>query len=254
MSTDPGTAMRLDGVEIKLTLAGDRVDQAVETLELAPDRPTWQIYFCEDITAAVGPTTPLLNLGVVLRARRRPGEPDDTTIKLRPCRRSQLTGPWPTATKGNGWELEVEADWAGDKRVLAVSMTADRPGDVIAAAADGAPVRSLFLDDQLDFLHDCCDARVNLDTLTVLPPVTARRWKQVETAPTGLGVRAERWTVDDLDFLELSVVADPGDALRRQRALAGFVGSLGLTVPPVMETKTRLVLEHLVEAAQLVVG
>jgi hypothetical protein len=254
MSNDPGTAPRLDDVEIKLTLAGDQVDQAVETLELAPDRPTWQIYFCEDVTAAVGPTTPLLDLGVVLRARRRPGEPDDTTIKLRPCRRSQLSGPWPTATKGDGWELKVEADWAGEQRVLAVSMTADRPGHVITDAADGAPVRSLFLDDQLDFLHDCCDARIDLDALTLLPPVTARRWKEVQTAPAELGVRAERWTVDDLDFLELSIVADPGDALRRQRALAGFVGSLGLTVPPVTETKTRQVLQHLVGAAHLVAG
>jgi len=141
----------------------------------------------------------------------------------------------------------VEADWAGEHRVLAGSLTADRPGDVITGVAeDGAGVRSLFLDDQVDFLRECCDARVNLDALTLLPPVTATRWKRVGAAPAELAVRAERWTVDDLDFLELSVVADPGDALRTQRALTGFVGSLGLTVPPVQETKTRQVLEHLV--------
>src|SRR3712207_8960587 len=64
---------------------------AVETLGLASEGPTWQIYFCEDVTAAVGPTTPLLDLGVVLRARRRPGEPDDATIKLRPCRDRKST-------------------------------------------------------------------------------------------------------------------------------------------------------------------
>jgi hypothetical protein len=168
MSTGEKTAKRLDGVEVKLTLAGDQAGQAVQTLEL-PDQPAWRIHFCEDVTEAVRASPPLLDLGVVLRARRRPGEPDDTTIKLRPCRRSQLTGPWPTATKGTGWKLEVEADWAGDQRVLAVSMTADRPGHVIAAAADGAPVRSLFVDDQLDFLRDCCDARVDLDALTLLP-------------------------------------------------------------------------------------
>jgi hypothetical protein len=246
MSTGDRAATRLDGVEVKLTLAGDQVDQAVQTLELPPDRPAWRIHFCEDVTEAVRTGPPLLDLGVVLRARRRPGEPDDTTIKLRPCRRSQLTGRWPTATKGNGWELEVQADWAGDHRVLAVSMTADRPGDVIAGVADGAPVRSLFVDDQLDFLRDCHDARINLDALTLLPPVTARRWKRVAAAPTGLEVRAERWTVDDLDFLELSVVAEPGDALRAQQALTGFVDSLGLAVEPLQTTKTRQVLEHLV--------
>jgi hypothetical protein len=255
VSTGPGTAARLDGVEVKLTLAGDRVDQAVQALQLAPDRPRWRIHFGEDVTAAVGPTTPLLDLGVVLRARRRPGEPDDTTIKLRPCRRSQLGGPWPTATKGDGWELKLEADWAGEQRVLAVSLTADQPGDVIAdVAEDGAPVRSLFLDEQLDFLRECCDARIDLDALTLLPPVTATRWKEVRTAPAGLEVRAERWTVDHLDFLELSVVADPGDAPAAQRALHGFVGSLGLAVDPHQEPKTRQVLAHLVSAAALPAG
>ena len=80
--------MRLDSVEIKLTLAGDEVDLAVQALHLPPDQPVWQIHFCEDVTEAIGTTTPLLDLGVVLRARRRPGERDDTTVKLRPCRGS----------------------------------------------------------------------------------------------------------------------------------------------------------------------
>ncbi len=133
-------------------------------------------------------------------------------------------------------------------------MTADRPGDVIAAVADGAPVRSLFVDDQRDFLRDCCDARVDLDALTLLPPVTARRWKRVAAAPAELEVRAERWTVDDLDFLEFSVVAAPGEALRRQQALTGFVGDLGLAVEPMQTTKTRRVLEHLIGTTAGVAG
>jgi hypothetical protein len=60
--------------------------------------------------------------------------------------------------------------------------------------------------------------------------------------------------VDHLDFLELSVVADPGDALRAQRALHGFVGSLGLAVDPHQEPKTRQVVEHLVRATVLPAG
>ena len=65
---------------------------------------------------------------------------------------------------------------------------------------------------------------------------------------------AERWTVGDLDFLELSVVADPGDALRTQQALTAFVGDQGFAVEPEQQTKTRQVLEHLVRAAVRVHG
>jgi hypothetical protein len=247
--------MRLDDVEIKVTLAGNQAGPAVKALELPAGRPTWEIYFCEDVAEGVGIGTPLLDLGVVLRARHKPGGPDDTTVKLRPCRRSQLTGRWPAATEGDGWQLKIEADWTGERRVLAASCTADRPGDVVTGVAEhGGRVRSLFLDDQLDFLHDCCDARINLDAVTVLGPVTAIRWKQVARAPAGLDIRAERWTVGDLDFLELSVVADPGDALRTQQALTAFVGDQGFAVEPEQQTKTRQVLEHLVRAAVRVHG
>ena len=247
--------MRLDDVEIKLTITGERSGPAIQALQLPAGRPTWQIYFCEDVTGAAGNGTPLLDLGVVLRARHKQGEEDDTTVKLRPCRRSQLTGPWPAATRGDNWELKIEADWAGERRALAASLTADRPGDIVAdAGSGGTPVRSLYVDEQRDFLRDCSDVRINLDALTVLPPVTATRWKKVESAPTGLGVRAERWTVGDLDFLELSVVADPGDAPQAQRGLTEFVSSLGLPVEPHQETKTRQVLEHQVRAAVAVPG
>ena len=65
--------MRLDSVEIKATIGRDQVDDAVEKLNLEPDRPPWSIYFCEDVVAAVSTGTPLLDAGVVLRARKRPG-------------------------------------------------------------------------------------------------------------------------------------------------------------------------------------
>ena len=108
----------------------------MEKLNLEPDRPPWSIYFCEDVVAAVSTGTPLLDAGVVLRARKRPGR-DDATIKLRPCRRSQLTNHWLRAKEGDGWEFKVEADWAGPRRVLAASLTANRSRRVIAAVGAG---------------------------------------------------------------------------------------------------------------------
>jgi hypothetical protein len=242
--------MRLDAVEIKATIAGERVPEAVQALGLPPGGPPWQIYFCEDVTVGLSVATPLLDAGVILRARSKPGGKDDTTVKLRPCRRSQLTDRWLAAKKGEGWELKVEADWAGERRSLATSLTADRHEGVVSGVGrgDGA-VKDLFVDDQLDFLQDCAPIGINLGALSVLPPVTATRWGTVAAAPALLKLRAERWTVGELDFLELSAVAPVEDARARQELLVGFVGSLGVGPLPDQETKTRQVLRHLVERA-----
>ena len=112
-----------------------------------------------------------------------------------------------------------------------------------------SPQRSaarLFAAQQVAFLRDCAGVHVNLGTLTVLPPVIATRWKEVAGAPAGLKVRAERWTVDDLDFLELSVVADIENARTKQAALTEYVRSLDLVVDEREESKTRTVLKKLV--------
>ena len=247
--------MRFDDVEIKVTLGGDQVGAAVDALGLPSGVEPWRIYFCEDVTPGLDPATPLLDRDVVLRARDKAGGKDDTTVKLRPCRRSQLTDHWLAASDGKSdsgdkWEVKVEADWAGDRRVLSASHTSARHEGLVAEVAGGLrPVGHLFTAEQLQFLSDCSGPAINLETLTVLPPVTATRWKSVETAPASLGARAERWTVDDLDFLELSIVAELAEAQSRQEALAAFVRSRGLTVDPQQQAKTRRVLDHLVRRA-----
>jgi hypothetical protein len=248
---DDEDEMRFDGVEIKVTLGPDVTEHAVQELEL-PKKPSWQIWFWEDVTAGITPTTPLLDCGVILRARHRDDGDDDVTIKLRPCRRSQLTDRWLAERKGrtedgDAWDLKLEADWSGDRSVLATSFTCDRPADVVQAAGRGSrPVEDLFTADQLDFLQDCSGTAINLGTLAVLPPVTATRWNEVAAAPNKLDVRAERWTVGDLDFLELSVVADLEKARRSQAALNAFVWSRGLAIGSQQVSKTRQVLDHLV--------
>jgi hypothetical protein len=175
------------------------------------------------------------------------------TIKLRPCRASQLTDRWLADTAK---ELKVEADWAGDRHVLAASLTEDRRESLIpAVAARQRAFAELFTRPQLDFLTDCAGATINLDALTILPAVTAVRWgKDVKVGPRELGFRAERWTVGDLDFVELSAVVEAGEdtstaikeAAIKQAKILAFVESLGISVPQDQETKTRQVLNYLV--------
>lgn len=242
--------MRIDDVEIKVTFAKGQVEDAIRALELPAGHQPWQIYFCEDVTEGVSPGTPLLDAGVILRARDKSSGASDTTVKLRPCRRSQLTDHWLATTKIGDQELKLEADWAGDRQVLAASLSADRADDFVAhAVPDGRDVTDLYTVEQRDFVQDCAPVSVNLATLTVLPAVRAVRWKTVEAAPAGLDLRAERWTVGDLDFLELSTVAALDEAPARQAALSAYVRSVGLPVAADQEAKTGQVLRVLVRLA-----
>ena len=201
--------MRLDGVEIKVSFSRDQTPMAVKKLKL-PSPPTpWQIYFCEDVNPGA-PATPLLDLNVIMRARVRPDDDDDVTIKLRPCRSSQFTDHWLEDTTK---KLKVEADWAGDRRVLAVSHTEDQQESVIpAVVAKQRPFTDLFTKRQLEFLdrlrgrHD-----QSPDPNRTSPGDRGPVGKKVTVGPPELGLRAERWTVDDLDFLELSAVVEAAE-------------------------------------------
>lgn len=77
----------------------------------------------------------------------------------------------------------------------------------------------------------------------------ATRWKEVAAAPRSLEVRAERWTVDHLDFLELSVFSDLDCASAKQVGLAEFVQWLDLTVDEQSTSRTEQVLRYLMAQA-----
>jgi hypothetical protein len=242
--------MRLDSVEGKLTLSGDRVEAAVSALGLSAGGQDRKIYFCEDVTRQTSPDTPLLAARIILRARTWSDDKGDTTIKFRPGRQSQLTARWAKVGAADDKELKVEADWAGTSRVLAVSYSADRAAAIVEAVHHGdRPISDLLGNKQREFLDDCADTHVNLDGLTLLGPVRAVRWTSVpaERPGVGLNIRAERWTLSDLDFLELSIVSSPDEAGTRQHRLTAFIQSQGFPVEPEQRPKTTLVLRQLVE-------
>ena len=250
--------MRLDGVEVKVSVDRDQTPRAVGLLGLA-DAVPWRVFFVEDVTAGIDSATPLLDQHLIIRAREKTKGKDDVTVKFRPGRRSQLTDSWLATTEtadGNlETELKIEQDWAGERRVLAISLTAERRDGLVAAAATAADgVAQLLSGDQRRFVEECVGATVNLNTLTVLPAVSAQRWPSFPVPGPGgvaVDVRAERWSVLDLDFLELSVAVETVEAApRMQAALVDFVQSKGLR-SSVDQAKTTQVLQRLVaEAAQ----
>ena len=86
---------------------------------------------------------------------------------------------------------------------------------------------------------------INLDALTLLPLVAATRWKKVRVGSVR-DVVVERWTIDDLDFLELSIRSDTvADAPAAQQELERAVGALNLQPDNDDQSKTERVLAHL---------
>ena len=244
--------MRLDGVEVKVNLDGHQTAAAVKALGL-PDVPTWSIFFVEDIMTRLGSSAPLLDHHLIIRARQKTNGKDDVTVKFRPGRRSQLAARWLAMAKSTDGDLEaelkVEQDWAGERRSLAVSLTAERPDGLLATAANEGGVAALLTDDQHQLIDECAEVRVNVDVLTMLPAVSAMRWPTFAApGPAGseLKVRAERWAVSSLDFLELSIAVGVDDAEAAQDALEAFVDSKGLQMTH-GEAKTSQVMQLLVE-------
>ena len=187
-------------VEIKMTLS-ESVPDALDTLHLGSGS-SLRIWFLDDLTSGLPEPLPLLAAGVILRLRAKDDE-DDSTVKLRPCRRSQLTPRWATKDEQDGWAHRIEGDWAGPRRVLAVSSVLSLArGQVARATAAGADLGSVFDARQLEFLDQCADLNVNPSGLTPLGPIAATKWKDVKlrTGPSvedDLKVDAERWTVGD---------------------------------------------------------
>ena len=246
---------RLDSVEVKVTLGEEHVAAALKAFGLTAAKGQERlIYFCEDVTPQTSAGTPLLDAHVILRARTWSGDKGDTTVKLRPARQTQLSARWvPVQEVEYGdvkEELKVQADWSGDSRVLAMSYSVDeRAASIEAVRAGERPVGDLFTATQREFLADCAGTSIQLDALSVLGPVRAVRWSSVPTEPAGadLSLRAERWTLDGLDFLELSVETKPVDARAGQRKLTDFVSGMGFTPESKQQPKTTLVLNELVE-------
>ncbi len=238
--------MRLDGVEMKVNVFGTDVPDAMDVLDL-DDESTMRIWFYEDLTPGV-PPLPLLEAGLILRVRVRDDGDVDTTVKLRPCRRSQLTPHWLDIESEGDLKFTVEEDRSGSNRVLAASCQVER-GASSVAPLEGPPylLTELLSKQQLDLLDSCSTIRVNVAELVALGPIEATRWKEVGGPDyADLKARAERWTVRGRDFLEISARADSDDAAATYSRLEELVLERGLALDVNQESKTRRVLTALV--------
>jgi|SRR5580704_4417350 hypothetical protein len=240
---------RLDIIKIKATIAANEVNTALAVLNLprSPAR-SHEIYFCEQ-PSALG-LLPLLDDGVILCIRHHRGGHSDVTVKLRPCRPGQLRGQWGTFRHSAHHELQVKGDWALDRRVVAASLVNSVPGDHLSQILDSRPrdLCHLFSTRQRRYLAECAATDPGLGDLYLLGPVEARQWRLREPP---YDITAVQWTVrmpgdpSGLDFLELSVTAEPDDAALVQPAFLASIRRRGLDPYAFQQAKTRYVLQHL---------
>ena len=240
---------RLDTIKIKVTIAADEVSAALATFNLSGSTARGHdIYFCEQ-PSQLG-LFPLLDDAVILRIRHHREGSSDVTVKLRPCLPEQLRGPWSAFRRSADHELRVKGDWTHDRHVVAASLVHSMPGDHLRQVLDARPydLGRLFSALQRRYLAETTISDPDLDHLYLLGPVEAHRWRQ---RGRRYDITAERWTVhvrgdpSGLDFLELSVTAEPEDASLIQPAFLASIRRRGLDPYAFQQTKTRRVLQHL---------
>jgi nitrogen fixation protein FixH len=223
-----------DSVELKLTVPNEDRRSAVAALGIDPlEARIRQVFFFDT------PDLALDRAGVVVRARRTQGDPDDTVVKLRPVVPEELPGDLRARE-----DFVVEVDAMPNSYVCSASFKGEAKAAVADTAAGTQPIRKLFSKPQRAFFADHAPDGVELDDLSVLGPVHAFKLK---LTPKELGRRlaVELWLYPDgAQILELSTKCGPKESLEVAMGSRRFLEGAGLDLSGEQATKTRTALEY----------
>ncbi|MFF0492650.1 hypothetical protein ACWDSJ_24430 [Nocardia sp. NPDC003482] len=233
-------------IEIRVDLEGgiaDAIDRSTADRRVKR-RDVW---FAEARPRPTGGSPTLMSSGIVIRMRT--GEHyDDVSVELRPCHPDQLSGRWAASFTEGDVRYRVSRRWHGETRAWSACLTSRRPsGSLRAAAGPDGDIATVLDSVQRQFLISCTVHGVAVEHLVALGPIGWTKWKRVRLGDQE--VEAERWSVADLDLVELSllVVPRPGEtpadlddrAAAAQRRLEARVRDGGSAIAA-GETRTRL--------------
>jgi len=224
-----------DSVELKLTVDEEHRYSTLTALGIDPlDAYIRQVFFFDTADLALD------KVGVVARARRSQGRPDDSVVKLRPVEPAKLGAQQRTLE-----DFVVEVDALPGGFVCSASfkgkLTKPRVKDAVAGER---PLRKLFSKPQREFFEAHAPTGVAIDDLQVLGPVTVFKLK---TAPADLRQKlaVEMWSYPDgTRILELSTKCPPAEAFQVAAEARAFLGGLGISLGDEQQTKTRTALEY----------
>lgn len=223
-----------DSVELKLTVPNADRRSTVEALGLDPlDSVLRQVFFFDT------PGLDLEGAGLVVRARRTQGKPDDSVVKLRPVVPDEL----PEETRARK-SFGVEVDAVPGGFVCSGSFKGVVKDDrVRVTLGAGGPLRRLFSKDQRAFFAEHAPEGIGLDDLAILGPVHVLK---VKFNPEAYDRRlvVELWFYPDgSQILELSTKCGPDEAFEVAARTRAFLHERGVNLTGEQQTKTRTALE-----------
>ena len=226
--------------EIKLLVTAENPEQALKSLNLNEGHAVAQTVCFFDTGDAA-----LAAVNLILRAREKPGEAGESTVKLRAI-------PGETELSAAEQAIPLEQDWTHpDGPILSRSLNQDAlaAGWVSKVAAGEVPALTLFNEEQRALIT----ARVKdfkWENLKCYGPVEARVWRQQCKLPGFAGgVTVELWHLKNADrvqdILEVSAKGKAetplqAQALAKQFFAAAKAAGLG---EPSGQTKTKQVLD-----------
>ena len=224
-----------DSVELKLTVPDEDRRSTVVALGIDPlDAYLRQVFFFDT------PDLALDRAGIVTRARRSQGRPDDSVVKLRPVEPDALSE---RVRESKHFGVEVDAMPGGF--VCSGSFKGELEVGVVKAAVAGElPLQELFSERQRSFWSEHAPDDLDLDQLAVLGPVTVMKLKY---EPEGYGRKlvAELWLYPDGSrILELSTKCKPADAFDVAARTRAYLDDRGVNLGGEQQTKTRTALEY----------
>jgi hypothetical protein len=216
-------------VELKLTIPDPSHGSALRGLGFDPvEAEPRQTFFFDT------PDLALNRVGLIVRARRRPGGRADTVVKLRPVDpkaidRELLRDP----------AFKVELDAMPGGYVCSASCKGVCTAQEVIEAADGrSPLHFLFSKRQRAFYAEHAPPNLAMKALVPLGPTFLLRLKQV---PRGFDrlVVIELWLYPDGSrILEISTKAEPGEAFQAAAHFRAFLARSGIAVEKQAGSKT----------------
>ena len=224
-----------DSVELKLTIPLEHQRKAVEALGLDPLNGQIRLIHFFDT-----PDLKLHDAGVVVRARRVQGKPDDSVVKLRPVVPQDLSSE---LRESPSFFVEVDAMPGGF--VCSGSMKGvPRKASVWDVFMGEEPLRKLFSKEQRGFYAANAPEGIALDDLVLLGPIFVVKFKGT---PEGAKQRivVELWLYPDgARILELSTKCAPSEALQVAGEVRAYFTQRGISLAGEQQTKTKTALEY----------
>jgi hypothetical protein len=229
-----------DSVELKLTIPEEVRFTTLSALDIDPlDAYLRQVYFFDT------PELALDGAGVVARARRSQGRPDDSVVKLRPVVPHKL----PDDLRARK-DFVVEVDAMPGGFVCSGSFKAKLGKHPVKGAIEGErPLHKLFTKPQRGFFSAHAPEGIEIDELSVLGPVTVAKLKFVPPEEVRK-LTVELWFYPDGSrILELSTKCAPGEAFQVAAETRAFLTGRGVDLSGEQQTKTRTALEYFASSA-----